>query len=569
MFGVADSWEPATAISNKDSQYLSSVWSPCGQFVAVMGEEVVEIWDALTLKPLSTPQSKSITRFRSGLAYSPDGYSLAGCSDTGIVIWDTQTGGEVTRVNCRVPQGGLELVWSNDGRTIATTSGWESETVTVHTYSVPSGKTMFLGTLRSRDKPHVWAHEETFQIIATSQDERGKAFNIFEVGSALTRVQSFPSKFHFSLRAFSPTTYRASLFCNHRGQHVINEFCIFDIHNSEILLQEKDTHTGGAFSPDASFFAAFDLYEHCLPIWKYSSGCYVQWRKFQQLSASLQFSPASLSILGTSINDLYILHLDYFPSALTAKSAKTTQGELIDAPSPDGTYIATGYQGGNTITLTNLNSQNPSPSQLIDTEFKISTMILAGNVLMVKGPDKIVAWMLTRKGVVNGIIGNTRADQNDSLWEISIPAYAARLARVFRQTDVDDRSLGFIVVDEIVIINLCDRNIYACHIRTGEVIKPANIPQPGNSTFYYFHTEQYKDNCNLYHHNMCMQQGFVESEWPISQATLQKSWVQDPDGKHRLWLPPSWRTIEHDMNWFHNSTTLRLRNSSELIIIKF
>jgi hypothetical protein len=90
-----------------------------------------------------------------------------------------------------------------------------------------------------------------------------------------------------------------------------------------------------------------------------------------------------------------------------------------DAFSPHGTFIATAYFWGNTITITNLHSQNPFPSQFIDTDLEISAMVLTGNVLLVKGSDKIVAWLLTEEGVVDGIFGNTRADCNDSLWEIS------------------------------------------------------------------------------------------------------------------------------------------------------
>ena len=564
VIGIEDSWAPTKDISSKDSYYLSSTWSPCGQFIAVMAMDAVVIRDSLTLKPLSTPQStKAITRFNGGLAYSPDGHSLAGCSDSAIVIWDTQTGGEVTRVRCKSTNDGLELTWSKNGEVIATVSPWKSETITIHTYSIISGDTLFLGTLRSRDRPHVWAYEKSFQVLATTQDGGSRTFNIFKVGPTLTRVKSLPSHFDFHLRAFSPTTFRASV-----SHYNTNELYILDICNSEVLLREKQHYSGGAFSPDASFFAAFGFAVD-LSIWKYCSGHYVQWREFQQMSASLQFSPTSLSILSTSFSTVHILHLDYFPAALAIASVKPAQSRLIDAFSPNSTYIATAHQGESTITITNLKSQNPFPSQFIDTELKISTMALMGNVLVVKSPDKIVAWLLMEGGMVDGVIGNPRADCNDSLWELSMPTLATRVAKFLRGRSVDESSLRFSVMDDIAIIRLHDLKMHTFHTRTGEVIKGGDITHPYDCASYRFYNEKHVDECNIYHNSLCMQQGTTTGNWLVSQATLQEGWVRDPEGKHRFWLPPRWRQSKDHVNWLHSATTLRLKSDHDLVIIKF
>ena len=174
------------------------------------------------------------------------------------------------------------------------------------------------------------------------------------------------------------------------------------------------------------------------------------------------------------------MHLDYLPTAVTVEHIKTTQGKIRDAFSPDGTCIVTALEGESTITIANLHPQNPFPSQHIDTELEISKMVLTGNVLIVKSPDKIVAWLLTEKGAVDGIIGNTRADHNDSIWELSLPTIVARLRRIWQHWSVDNIILGFTVVDEIAIVKLNHLNIYAYHIRTGEVVEPTNIPQSNN-----------------------------------------------------------------------------------------
>ena len=177
--GTPDLWDPSTAVFTNHSYYLSSTWSPCGQFVAVVAEEAVEIWDALALKLLSTLQSPGVaTRFRPGLAYSPDGRSLAGCYDTAVVIWDTQTGGVVKEIECRVTGDGLELVWSLDGKTIGTISPRVVETLTVHTYDVSSGTTLSPGTFQSREKPYLWAHDKYFRIVTAARDRKDWTIDI-------------------------------------------------------------------------------------------------------------------------------------------------------------------------------------------------------------------------------------------------------------------------------------------------------------------------------------------------------------------------------------------------------
>ena len=136
-----------------------STWSPCGHLVAAVTEEAMEIRDALTLGLVSSLQSAKVTtRFRPGLAYSPDGRSLAGCSDTSIVIWDTQAGGVVNKIGCEFTGDGSELVWSLDRKTIGTISPRVLKTHIVRTYDIPSSTTLSPGTLQSKYQPYLWAH---------------------------------------------------------------------------------------------------------------------------------------------------------------------------------------------------------------------------------------------------------------------------------------------------------------------------------------------------------------------------------------------------------------------------
>ena len=566
VMGIPDSWDPSTAsVSTENSFYLSSAWSPCGQFVAAVTREALEIRDAPTLDLLSTIQSiKVATRFRPGLAYSPDGRSLAGCSDIGIVIWDTQTGGVIKRIACEVTGEGLGLAWSLNGMTIGTISPRVSDTLTVHTYDVTSGAVRSSETVQSTGGMCFWAYDESFRVMVTAGDRKGRTIGIFEVGSALTRVEQFPIRSHFSLGVFSPTTYRISAFVA-GGSNDDRGLLILDVRSSEVLLQETGSHWQHSFSPDGTFFAAFA--GDRLPIWRYTSGRYTRWREFRQTATALQFSPSSSSILGCAGTLLHVFHLDYSPVSLAAGSAVKTRSRPHDAFSPDSTYIVTTSHGESTVTITNLDSQHPSTSQFIDTDLEISAMVLTGNVLLVKGPDTIVAWLLTDKGMVDGIFGNTRADRNDSLWDISTRALAARWSRLLGRgggEDDDDNILEFSAEGETAAITLDGLEIRVYHTRTGEILKSDKAPQCAG---YRFHHPR-RDECELYHRDLLKHRGPLEHDWPVSQTTLRGGWVNDPEGKHRLWLHARWRSPQ-TVDWLHDATTLRLKTSSELVVIKF
>jgi len=566
VVGIPDSWDP-TAVSTKDSYYLSSTWSPCGQFVAAVTGEAVEIRDALTLEPLSTLQStEAAARFGHGLAYSPDGRSLAGCSDTGIIVWDTQTGGVVGKIGREVAADVMELVWSLDGKTICTISRRVSGTHTVRTYGVTAGEIQSSGTVQSKQGAHLWAQDETFRVMGTGEDGKGSTINIYEVGPTLANVEQFPFRSKFNFGVFSPATYRISVFVTGGSSHDDHKILILDIRSSEELLQETGRHRNLGFSPDGSVFSAFA--GDRLHIWRFTSGRYTRWREFRQTPMSLQFSPTLSSILGRSGPLLHVLHLDCSPVALATESVVTTHNRPLDAFSPYGTHIATVHHRESTVTIVNLNSQNPSPSQSIDTDLEVSAMVLTGNVLLVKGPDTVVAWLLTEEGVVDGVYGGRTADRNDSLWDVSFRSHASFWARLVQQEggdNDDDNVLEFSVEGEVAAIRYNGHAIRVYHTRTGEVLKLDEEPR---GTGYRFNGPR-QDECDLYHRDLRKPHGPPKCNWPVSQAALQEGWVKDPEGKHRLWLHARWRSSRNDVDWLSNATTLRLRNPSELVIVKF
>jgi len=509
-----------------------------------MTSKTVEIWGALVLDLLFTLQSAGVaTKFWHGLAYSPDGYSLACCSDTAIIIWDTLTGGVVRKIDYEVGGDGdsLELVWSLEGNMISIISALELGTLTVCVYEVMSGTMQSSRTVNSTGSGCLWAHNKSFQVMTMTRDDASSTINIYEAGFTFTKVKQFNFPPHTYFGVFSPTTYRITV------DQVWGSlgFSILDLHNSEVLLQEPGYHWHATFSPDGNLVAAFTGSR--LLIWRYTPSCYILWRELQNAPSLVpRFSSTSSSILGCSDALLHVLHLDHSPTTSIIESGATIHSVLWDAMSPHGFYIITAYRGESAITITNLHSQNPSPSQFIDTGLKIQGIVLSGSVLLVRGSDTVVAWLLIEEGVVGGAFGERMVDHSNRLW--SRPC---------------QRNPQFAVEGEIAAIASNGwAQLYST--KTGKFLGP-NTRTPG--TWYNLHKPL--DDYDLYH---CVSRKHCETpkcSWPVSETTLQEGWVKDSEGKHQLWLYPRWRPPLNHVDWLSQVTTLRVRTESpELIIIK-
>ena len=546
VVGTPDAWDECIHLNGK-FHYRAYTWSPCGRFIAVQARDTVEILDPLSSELLSTlihPDGD----LTGHLAYSPDGRSVASLSGTSLITWDVQTGGVARKIE-GIDANNVSLAWSLEGGVIAAISqGQDADTVllqdqvtnasySVHVYDVASGTTLSSGTLQSRGKPRLWAHGTSFRVIAVEEGDQVFTIETFEAGSVFTKGESSCIESwgqHDRIGSFCPSTYRLSV-----SNPIRNQVRILDIRKSECLLEEfgegkKFGPNSHCFSPDGILFAAAS--SSGVHIWKHASGRYTLWRQFPVWTKSTfspfhpQFSPTSSSILGRRNGPLQVWRLDGPP--ISAHLDDRTPFAVL---SYCGTYIAAGRVGGNTITITNLNSR--TPPQFIDTGIAIGTLALTGNILLAWGSGELVAWRLTEKGVVDGAPTDRRAGRGDSIWIVSIS------------------SPGFLVGDQTVVIEEGDVVVRVYHTGTGEVLEPAKTSSHLRGHQYSLWEMQH---CQHYpnYRNLGEQRIPSEDEWPVTQATVEEGWVKDLEGKHRLWIPVEWRVDLPKAGWLRNTTLL-------------
>jgi len=499
----------------------------------------VEIRNQLTLEPTAILQhTETVYRLTGQLAYSPDGRSIACTSNTAIIIWDIQTGGVVERITCNAKC--ISLEWSSDGQTLCAIEAGDHGTFVVHTYDISSGTVLSSSSFQSGDDPHLWMHDGSFRVMATVRDGyHNCTINIFKVGSALTKIQSFVLPYFKTLQSFSPTTYRISI---SDGM----EFRILDIRNSKRLLDTRARSRSGShcFSSDGSLFAAPEENRVC--VWTYNSSCYTLLREFrcQGFFGSLQFPPTPSSTLGCSSDGLQVWRLRE-PSA-----APRGRGQRFVGLSRSGARVATACVQENTITIVNVLAQ--TPPQFIDLDAEIEGLVITGNVLLVQISQEVVAWLLTEEGLVDGVIGGRRVDRGDSIWTVSVL----------------QRKYLLWVEGHVGVVKPYWGSVNVYHTETGEVLHHTCTPRASISRLHRV-TEAHRGKDYLQYHNLSQCDIPPEASWKLSPATLREGWVKDPEGKRRLWVPHEWRKDWDSADWLHDFTIQFSFIGGNPVLIKF
>ena len=515
---------------------------------------VVEIRNQLTFQLITALQSPKKPSLLTGpLAYSPDRRSLACGFSGGIIIWDVQTGGVARSIDCH--KDVYRLVWSLDGRTIASSLPYSNSFSGVNTYDVASGAQLFEASLEKEWVFALWAYENTFRFVSTQVPfEPDPRMAISEVGPTPTRTKIEPLPVFPKLPAtiwFSSSTYRIAI----SGPNTLH---ILDARTSQSLLQENNNiQSLPSFSSDASLVAA--PHQNGFRVWKYTPGSYVLLGEylfphipsFSPRKLRLKISPTTTSILSRYGNVLQVWYLHGPPT-----TPKTHQRQHV-AISRSGNHIATADKSQSTVTITDLHSQ--APSQFIDTGGEIEGLAITGNVLLVAFSEKVVGWLLTEEGRVAGVVGNGRASHSDSIWTVTSPLQ-------------HPKSLCFRVSGQVSLIGTDDILPFSYHTGTGGA--PDNVHQPQYFGFPWvsmiYELGNYQEYHYLRHHDTPQRDTPPEDGWLILGTTAGKAgWVVDSDGRHRFWVPAEWKRDLDRKNWHHDIMTLFIGTEDEPVVIKF
>jgi WD40 repeat protein len=100
-------------------------WSPDGRrFVSSTDHSVeIRIWDASTLEPAVTLESKFDAHPFVAFGWSPDGSILAACAIGEIRVWNSASGKLLRRIEAKHAAWGPRLAWLPDNKTIAISTG--------------------------------------------------------------------------------------------------------------------------------------------------------------------------------------------------------------------------------------------------------------------------------------------------------------------------------------------------------------------------------------------------------------------------------------------------------------
>jgi len=555
--GVPSSWKPGII----NGSYGSYTWSPCGQFFAAQTPTSVEIRDTLTLDKHSTLQPtkpipgemEPIGHSLNALAYSPNGHSLAGFFGSVTTIWDIQTGGVIKEMECgAVNTSPKSLVWSLDETSIGAIFPAEVGNWIVVTYDIASVK-VSAHIVQSPYEPYIWPYGSSIGLMAISENKI--TINTFEIWPTTTIC---PIKSYFVGCNVSddspPVMHQCGLLS---GGFRNGALYIYNIQTHRLMLAEGNIFTTICFSPNAGSFAASRRLG--IQIWRYEEDFehYRWWRTFPLWEAfgdtlrGFKFSPTSSSLLISRDGYLEVQPLE---GSITHTPEKKTLIEF----STNGSYLVTAFKDETTIVIINLYNNN---SWLVDTNFAICQLTLAGNFLFVGGSSgHLAAWRLTAEGIVDGASDIRRVGHSSSLWIEDQMGY----------------NLKFLSNNRTGVIKSGNK-IVCYNLKTGKELKSTVswIPLPSSPLWKDFHHGSdgldFSTWPSFSYYDLVECNGHPSKDnLPASTPWCQEGWLMYPEGEHqhRLWLPTHWRTKWEEAHWLHDIKMLRFTTASGKVVIK-
>jgi hypothetical protein len=140
-------------------------FAPDGRTVASVSDDMVKIWDTATGQEVRTLPGHSQHWTVAGVAYSPDGNTLASAGDLTVKLWDVASGKEKFTLSGHTMLL-HDMAYSPDGRTLASASADR----TVKLWEVATGRA--IQTLRQDAEPGERLAFNAFWSVAFSPDGR-------------------------------------------------------------------------------------------------------------------------------------------------------------------------------------------------------------------------------------------------------------------------------------------------------------------------------------------------------------------------------------------------------------
>ena len=177
---------------------------------------------------------------------------------------------------------------------------------------------------------------------------------------------------------------------------------------------------------------------------------------------------------------------------------------------------------------------------------KIESLAITGNVLVVVGSRRVVAWLLTEDGTVGGVLDKRRAGPSDSIWAVpsswrdSAPKYLGVCGQV-----------GIIQWTKI----LHDAPHFAYHTGTGGVLKG---PLRRHTEGKHYHLNPLRS-LDSHSHRFRLDNPRIPPpgvNWRLRGRRNIEVWIIDSERRYRFWVPVRWREVLRNEDWHHDITTL-------------
>lgn len=225
-----------------------------------------------------------------------------------LIIWDTQTGVVINRVNT---QDYGRINFHGDQRTI-TLITWGSH---LYTYDALNGKQLSLGQIPSFEGYVLstqWTHKDTFLSVIFFETDGEPVVRIYEFQPALTPPVSVLSSFFMPSGSFTKWSHKFSFSSVSSHLSLVRNGSIYLFDAQKKNPSSIGSGWGHAFSPNGHFFAhstSHELYvQHNTP-----TG-YVQWNcsKLRLYLNYLSWSPTSMQILCWGREGIQMIDLDNY-----------------------------------------------------------------------------------------------------------------------------------------------------------------------------------------------------------------------------------------------------------------